>query len=455
MAAAQMQNLRLDKICRACLQIKKDMRPLFEQLTATMLMGISKVQVAVGDGLPSQLCLQCVHQISRCHSFKELVERNDIKLREYCTSLAMKNEAVMSMKKDEMEMCQDAPFMFIEMPHMQALPSGLAPLDGLFTDDTVTSGSVEEKVEIEYVPVAEKQQESPTNQLDKPDEALNSDEENYLQLVVFQASATVAPGRHVCNLCHKEFKHARWLKQHMRSHSNWIKANCKKPPMCPLCDRTFKGPGMLKMHMRTHEPRPPKQPTCSVCQRTFSTKTLLYRHRQTHFEQKTHQCTVCEKRFYSGYALRSHMARHRGERPYVCNMCSQRFYNPTDLKVHFRLHTGEKPLKCLECGKTFRRHSTLCQHMKKHRGIRNHVCNVCNKAFYEVSKLNAHMRVHTGEKPFECQYCSRKFAQQSALIYHRRTHTGEKPYCCKLCAARFTTSSARNNHMLTHTGHKK
>lgn len=37
--------LKFDKICRACLQIKKDMRPLFEQLTATMLMGISKVQV--------------------------------------------------------------------------------------------------------------------------------------------------------------------------------------------------------------------------------------------------------------------------------------------------------------------------------------------------------------------------------------------------------------------------
>lgn len=39
------QNLKFDKICRACLLVKKDMRPLFEQLTATMLMGISKVEV--------------------------------------------------------------------------------------------------------------------------------------------------------------------------------------------------------------------------------------------------------------------------------------------------------------------------------------------------------------------------------------------------------------------------
>ncbi|KOB70426.1 Uncharacterized protein OBRU01_05226 [Operophtera brumata] len=38
------RNLKFDKICRACLEVKRDMRPLFEQLTATMLMGISKVE---------------------------------------------------------------------------------------------------------------------------------------------------------------------------------------------------------------------------------------------------------------------------------------------------------------------------------------------------------------------------------------------------------------------------
>lgn len=42
----------------------------------------------MGDGLPAQLCLQCVHQISRCHAFKDLVERNDITLREHANWLA-------------------------------------------------------------------------------------------------------------------------------------------------------------------------------------------------------------------------------------------------------------------------------------------------------------------------------------------------------------------------------
>ncbi|CAK1541505.1 unnamed protein product [Leptosia nina] len=328
----KVQKYNFEKICRACLQVKKDMRPLFEQLTATMLMGISKVQVAIGDGLPNQLCLQCVHQISRCHTFKELIERNDVILRDYKRSLdeqLQKNQAQKSLSIS----CSDtAPYIqFIDVSSINPTPL----LEGFFTDTPeATAVSVTQEILQKEDFDIDKLQQTPPKPPAKPkeDEGLNSEEENYLQMVVFQSTTTSA-GRHICNLCHKEFKHARWLKQHLNSHTNWIKANCKKPPTCHICDRTFKGPGMLKMHMRTHEQRPPKPPTCSVCQRTFQTKTLLYRHRQTHFEQKSHQCTVCEKRFFSGYALRSHMARHRGERPFICAVCSKTFYNPTDLKV--------------------------------------------------------------------------------------------------------------------------
>lgn len=35
-----------------------------------------------GDGLPSQVCLQCVHYITRAFSFKQLCERSDSTLRQ-------------------------------------------------------------------------------------------------------------------------------------------------------------------------------------------------------------------------------------------------------------------------------------------------------------------------------------------------------------------------------------
>lgn len=34
-----------DKVCRTCLSIKKDMRPLFEELIATLLMECTNIKV--------------------------------------------------------------------------------------------------------------------------------------------------------------------------------------------------------------------------------------------------------------------------------------------------------------------------------------------------------------------------------------------------------------------------
>lgn len=40
-----MRNLELDKICRICLAMKREMRPLFGEMVAEMLMEIAKIQV--------------------------------------------------------------------------------------------------------------------------------------------------------------------------------------------------------------------------------------------------------------------------------------------------------------------------------------------------------------------------------------------------------------------------
>lgn len=39
------KTLELDKVCRVCLTAKKDMRPLFGEMVAEMLMEFSQVQV--------------------------------------------------------------------------------------------------------------------------------------------------------------------------------------------------------------------------------------------------------------------------------------------------------------------------------------------------------------------------------------------------------------------------
>lgn len=43
--ASTMRTLELDKICRVCLTVKKDMRPIFGEMVADMLMECARVQV--------------------------------------------------------------------------------------------------------------------------------------------------------------------------------------------------------------------------------------------------------------------------------------------------------------------------------------------------------------------------------------------------------------------------
>lgn len=39
------KTLELDKVCRVCLTVKKDMRPLFGEMVAEMLMDFTRIQV--------------------------------------------------------------------------------------------------------------------------------------------------------------------------------------------------------------------------------------------------------------------------------------------------------------------------------------------------------------------------------------------------------------------------
>lgn len=41
------------------------------------------------DGWPDKICIQCVHQVSRCHAFKLRAEKADLQLREYIKGITV------------------------------------------------------------------------------------------------------------------------------------------------------------------------------------------------------------------------------------------------------------------------------------------------------------------------------------------------------------------------------
>lgn len=95
MELGSLKNLELDKICRICLAIKKEMRPLFGEMVAEMLMEIAKIQIEQLDGWPDKICIQCIHQVSRCHAFKTRVEKSDTALRQYIKGITVVTEEQM------------------------------------------------------------------------------------------------------------------------------------------------------------------------------------------------------------------------------------------------------------------------------------------------------------------------------------------------------------------------
>ena len=77
----------------------------------------------------------------------------------------------------------------------------------------------------------------------------NDDSKKFAEFLKFQTESQ-SVYKHICKLCRKEFRHVKWLHTHMKSHSNWIKANIKVLPKCDICEKRFRGPGMLRMHVR-------------------------------------------------------------------------------------------------------------------------------------------------------------------------------------------------------------
>ncbi|XP_034245454.1 zinc finger protein 3-like isoform X2 [Thrips palmi] len=119
-------------------------------------------------------------------------------------------------------------------------------------------------------------------------------------------------GRHVCQVCGKDWPSASKLEIHARKHTG------EKPFECDECGKKFTFKGNLDVHMRVHT------------------------------GEKPFVCDVCEKKFSMKQDLKRHSRIHNGEKPYECGVCKRRFTHKGHLDRHMRVHTGEKPLRCVQ-----------------------------------------------------------------------------------------------------------
>lgn len=52
-------------------------------------------------------------------------------------------------------------------------------------------------------------------------------EKEYLVEFISSQVSMPMPGKYLCNLCQKEFRQYRWMENHLKSHSNWIRVSSR------------------------------------------------------------------------------------------------------------------------------------------------------------------------------------------------------------------------------------
>ncbi|KAJ8956839.1 hypothetical protein NQ318_014253 [Aromia moschata] len=472
----------ISKICRACLTEKGEMRSVFMQdestgqamILAEMLMGFSSVQIENGDGLPSLICLQCVHQISRCYSFKQLCEQSDLNLRQYLGKPTITKQC-----KEE------------DIHHNNDFTATLL-LDNFGLDSS--SGDSDEDDYKEEFSLLQSIPENPNDekiiaqkQLLKSAKAQKSKMSKRKILAKGGKAAVLAAKKmkrnvNQCNVCKKQFINLKSFRKHLKTHIE------DRPYKCKLCPRGFTEENYLNNHMRTHVPEEQKPHECKVCKKRFIHVTLLNKHMLKHSGEKPFVCKICNKGCYAENSLLKHMKihekkegdpallkhicdycktefpdaqslsihikQHTGDRPFLCNICGKCFPQRFNLELHLRTHTGERPFQCEVCKNGYVSKASLKIHMRTHTNERPFVCDFCGKAFRQSGDLTSHKRLHGTEKPIECSVCQKRFTTVMKLKYHMRNHTGERPYVCTVCGRGFTVNTILLRHMRVHSGER-
>ncbi|KAK4882927.1 hypothetical protein RN001_006246 [Aquatica leii] len=408
-------------VCRTCLSDNSNMESIFNLNLDKMLMYCTSLEIYQGDGLPSQICSNCITQINQAYLFKQQAENSDNTLRQYLClykNTSQETSTETSLNKDTTEYLPNEKLATKDNTNLQVYQTQQND------NDSLVRISVNEPIS-ESIDTFKATKSSKILKTRKKENTYN------------------------CPSCSKSFS----TKCNLKAHKCSYKVRERRHKCC-RCDKKFYALNELTIHMRKHTGEKPLK--CNTCEKGFADPRSLAKHNKIHIGDKKFECDVCQKKFIHSYTLTAHRRVHTGEKPFVCSMCGHSYTTSTQLTLHTRTHTQEKPYACSVCSKAFASGSGLATHQITHTGVRKYVCSICGKGSRTSTDLAAHVRTHTGEKPFECRIpnCTKRYKTHSQLSAHIRAHTGEKRHCCPTCNKAFADSTQLKTHMNIHTGNK-
>ncbi|XP_059049628.1 zinc finger protein 271-like isoform X1 [Achroia grisella] len=269
----------MNKICRICLEegvLSSIFTKNFNLSLCDMIEYCCNTKIYKNDGLPEQMCSNCVYKLGIAYHFKQTCESADVRLRQYLGR---------------------------QIPEKSS--------DAAVMTDPIVPTTVIKKCKCRLG----QQRKTSTNYKRKPEaEKLK------------RGPKPKPKQTHNCYQCDKEFRCQAQLETHLRTHTG------DKPFTCMYCPRRFTQKHNLTIHLRVHTGEKPFQ--CEVCSKRFSAQGNLHAHLKIHTGQRDHVCTLCNKSFITSSELTRHMSKHRGVKNFKCDLCNSAYIHSRDLKLH-------------------------------------------------------------------------------------------------------------------------
>ncbi|KAK9732261.1 Zinc finger, C2H2 type [Popillia japonica] len=139
----------------------------------------------------------------------------------------------------------------------------------------------------------------------------------------------------------------------------------------------------------------------------------------------------------------------RKPRTVFCQACDKSFCYRYYYNVHVAHHVSKNRISCDVCGKLFVKQYQLNAHKKIHSN-KKLPCDICGKILKTEQSLGMHKKMHIIGKPYQCNLCEKAFTAESYLKLHILRHNGEKNFMCELCGKSFGCENTLKTHLSSH-----